>query len=39
MRMAMPVNGRHHRNVRRSKIFRDLLWIHRGPSWQPRGAL
>ena len=32
MRMAMPVHGRHHRNVRRGKILRDLLLIHRGPS-------
>lgn len=33
MRMAMPVNGRHHRNVRRSEIVRDLLLIHCGSSW------
>src|SRR5882724_7025077 len=36
MRMAIPANRRHYRDVRRSEIGRDLLWIHRGPSWQPR---
>src|SRR5712692_3803925 len=34
MRMAIPVNRRYHRNVRRGEIGRDLLSIHREPSWQ-----
>jgi hypothetical protein len=38
MRMAMPIHGRHHRNVRRGKIRHDFFLIHRGPSWQPREA-
>jgi hypothetical protein len=33
MRMAMPINGCHDRNVRRGEIVRDLLLIHCGSSW------
>src|SRR5437016_3108655 len=38
MRSAVPVNRRHHRDVRRGEIGCDLLWIHRVPSWQPQWA-
>jgi hypothetical protein len=32
MRSALPMNRRHHRDMRRGEIGRDLLFIHSGPS-------